>query len=120
MINIGTRSLDVSLRFSHSSGFLSMTLLLDPVPHMGGFHSHGGTPINAWNGWFIYVYFMEHPMHTWMMTGGSPISGNLHMYTYLTIANVIKFQHNSNIYNVIIFQQVPNTYSIALQIYVHI
>ena len=59
-------------------------------------------------------------MHTWMMTGGSPISGNLHMYTYLTIANVIKFQHNSNIYNVIIFQQVPNTYSIALQIYVHI
>ena len=26
---------------------------------------------------FIYVYFMETPIYKWMMTGGTPISGNL-------------------------------------------
>ena len=36
----------------------------------GGFRSHGGI-----NGWFI----MEHPNRKWMMTGGSPISGNHQM-----------------------------------------
>ena len=30
---------------------------------LGGFHSHGGTPIAGW--------FRENPIYKWMMTGGS-------------------------------------------------
>ena len=40
----------------------------------GGFHSHGmswGTPIAG--------CFAENPMKKWMMTRGTPISGNLHI-----------------------------------------
>ena len=33
----------------------------------------GGYP-HSW-----MVYFMENPNLKWMMTGGSPIAGNLHM-----------------------------------------
>ena len=43
--------------------------------HMGIFFNHGGIPK-----WMVYV--MENPnleMDEWMMTGGTPISGNLHM-----------------------------------------
>jgi hypothetical protein len=42
---------------------------------LGGFHSHGGTgtPIA---GWFI----REISNYKWMITGGSPISGNPHMH----------------------------------------
>ena len=46
--------------------------------HSWDFHSHGGYP-QARAGWFIYVYFMENPNLKWMMTRGTPISGNLHM-----------------------------------------
>ena len=47
----------------------------------GGFHGHEGYP----NSWMVYVYVMEDPGSKWMRTGGSPISGNLHMaitYSY--------------------------------------
>ena len=37
----------------------------------GGFHSHGATPKN---GWFI----VGKPNLKWMMTGDTPISGNLY------------------------------------------
>ena len=37
----------------------------------GGFHSHGGTQ----NGWFT----RENPIYRLMMTGGTPILGNLQM-----------------------------------------
>ena len=30
----------------------------------------------------LMVYFMENPMKIRMMTGGTPISGNHHIYTY--------------------------------------
>ena len=42
-------------------------------------HSHGGSP-NSW-----MVDFMEHTIRiplTWMRTGGTPISGNHHIYIY--------------------------------------
>ena len=34
------------------------------------------------NSWMIY--FMENPRITWMMTGGTPISGNPHIYIYVS------------------------------------
>ena len=40
------------------------------VLRYGGFHGHGDTP--KW-----MVYFMENPIQKWVMTGGTPISGNL-------------------------------------------
>ena len=40
----------------------------------GGFHSHGATPIA---GWFV----VEIPFLKWMMTGGTPNLGNLHVVT---------------------------------------
>ena len=39
-----------------------------------GFHSHGGT--SKW-----MVYFMENPKIKWMMTRGTPMSGNVHIVT---------------------------------------
>ena len=44
----------------------------------GGFLSHGGTP--KW-----LVYFMENPNLKWMITGGNPILGNLHIIGYSMI-----------------------------------
>ena len=38
----------------------------------GGFHSHGAL---RW-----MVYFMENPIYNWMMTGGTPTSGNHHVF----------------------------------------
>ena len=29
------------------------------------------------------VYFMEHPINIWMMTGGTPILGNLHLFLWI-------------------------------------
>ena len=37
---------------------------------------HGGSPIA---GWCIYVHFMDNSTKKWMMTGGTSISGKLHM-----------------------------------------
>ena len=37
------------------------------------FHSHGGTQK-------YLVYFRENPKQKWMMTRGTPISGNPHIY----------------------------------------
>ena len=46
-----------------------------PVGSSKGFHSHGGYPPKAW--------FMSGKIPwKWMMTGGTPISGNLHIYIY--------------------------------------
>ena len=53
---------------------LSCTMLRGdehPCP-FGGFHEWG-IPKMDQNGWFV----MENPNLKWMMTGGSPISGNL-------------------------------------------
>ena len=36
---------------------------------------HGGTPVA---GWFI----VENPMNKWMMTGGTAISGNIHISAF--------------------------------------
>ena len=44
---------------------------------IGGFHSHGGTPIARWFRW-------ENPVYQWMMIfWGAPISGNLHIFEHL-------------------------------------
>ena len=41
-------------------------------------YTYGGFRIWRYpNSWM--VYFMENPKQEWMMTGGTPISGNLHM-----------------------------------------
>ena len=47
-------------------------IYIDHIVYIRGFHSHGGTPIA---GWFISwtLPFKK------MMTGGTPISGQLHM-----------------------------------------
>ena len=34
-------------------------------------------------GLFIYVYFMEKPEQQWMITGATPILGNLSIYIYI-------------------------------------
>ena len=47
-------------------------VILSKQKPFGGFHSHGGTRIA---GWFI----VEHPNLKWIMTGGTPISGNAHL-----------------------------------------
>ena len=47
------------------------------LPQDGGFPArHGGTP----NSWMVFV--RGNPNRKWMMTGGSPISGNLYMTKY--------------------------------------
>ena len=47
-----------------------------PLGFNGGFLSHGGTAIARWR-----VYFMEHPKIPRMMTGGTPLLGNLQILT---------------------------------------
>ena len=47
-----------------------------PVP-CGDFH-HWGT--STW-----LVYLMENPHLEWMMTRGTPISGNLHVFSFFAI-----------------------------------
>ena len=44
----------------------------------GGFHSHGDTPMAGW-------FMRENPKITWMITAGTNISGNLHIYLYIYI-----------------------------------
>ena len=37
---------------------------------IGGFHSHGGTPIAGW-----MIYFLDNPLtRKWMITGASPMT----------------------------------------------
>ena len=43
--------------------------------HYGDFHSHGGTPMA---GWFLLG---KSPLK-WMITGGTPLSGNPHTISY--------------------------------------
>ena len=47
-----------------------------PLNTFGGFHSHGGTPRA---GWFLLGKITENPKQKWMMTRGTPISGNPHL-----------------------------------------
>ena len=49
-------------------------LIMVIIGDNGGFHSHGGTPIY---GWFVRKIPLK-----WMMTGGTPISGNLQIYKH--------------------------------------
>ena len=44
----------------------------------GGFHSHGDTPMAGW-------FMRENPNFTWMITEGTNISGNLHIYIHIII-----------------------------------
>ena len=61
-----------------------------------GFHSHGGTKMNGLSGkipkmdgtptagWFIG----KNPISKWMMTGGTPFLGNLHMIDTGILGNI--------------------------------
>ena len=42
----------------------------------GGFLSHGGTKNDKW------MVIRDNPTLKWMMTGGTPMSGTPHIYTY--------------------------------------
>ena len=52
---------------------LCVFLVSSSVFHMG-VSINGGTPIAGW-------FMMENPHRTWMRTGGTPISGNHHIWT---------------------------------------
>ena len=50
------------------------------MPWIWGVPENGGYP-NSW-----MICFMENPKMKWMRTGGTPISGNLHMWLWLAVA----------------------------------
>ena len=59
--------------FHHRWQAKSMNIMNTPhYPHWG-VSINGGTP----NSWMVYI--IEHPSKKWMISGGTPISGHLHI-----------------------------------------